>query len=158
MYHKDCFSGIYVWKKGVATHSQSRTWALLDVKFMPWKKLIQLFCMTWGASAINFIGLNMEKSIQGSVCLTVFSQKKMFGGKNCFFFKNNGIFGKNASVFLKTTMFFWKKTCFWSNCKVSRCKFGVSLHQTYTSWGVSLHQTYIKLTLVKCKFDVNLHP
>ena len=87
-----------------------------------------------------------------------FSKNHFLWGKNCFFFKNNGIFGKIANVFLKTTMFFWKKTCFWSNCKVSKCKFGVSLHQTYTSWGVSLHQTYIKLTLVKCKFDVNLHP
>jgi len=74
------------------------------------KKLIQLFCMTWGASAINFIGLNVEKSIQGSVCLTVFVLKNTFSlGKKLFFFKNNGIFEKMASVFLKTTMFFLKK-------------------------------------------------
>jgi len=63
--------------------------------------------MTWGASAINFIGLNVEKSIQGSVCLTVFFLKNTFSlGKKCFFFKNTGIFEKMASVFLKTTMFF----------------------------------------------------
>ena len=44
----------------------------------------------------------MEKSIQGSVCLTVFSQKKeSLAEKTVFFFKNNGIFGKNASFFLK---------------------------------------------------------
>ena len=75
-----------------------------------------------------------------------FSKKKSLGETTVFFFKNNGIFGKMASVFLKTTRFFWKKTCFWSNCKVSRCKFGVSLHQTYTPWSVSLMQTYTKLT------------
>ena len=42
---KDCFSGIYVWKKGVATHSQPITWALLDVKFMPWKSWST--CFAW---------------------------------------------------------------------------------------------------------------
>ena len=65
------------------------------------KKLIQLFCMTWGASAINFIGLNMEKSIQGSVCLTVFSLKKTLslGKKTHIFSKNNGIFEKKQAFF-----------------------------------------------------------
>ena len=86
-----------------------------------------------------------------------FFKKYIFFGKKLFFLQKQRYFWKNDKCFLKTTMFFLKKiTCFWSNCKVSRCKFGVSLHQTYTSWGVSLHQTYIKLTLVKCKFDVNL--
>ena len=124
------------------------------------KKLIQLFCMTWGASAINFIGLNMEKSIQGSVCLTVFFPQKntFFRKKTHIFSKNNGLFEKKHAFFWRLPCFFQKTTWFWSNCKVLRCKFGVSLHQTYTSWGVSLHQTYIKLTLVKCKFDVTLHP
>ena len=37
-------------------------------------------------------------------------------------------FLQKQRYFLKTTMFFFFK---WSNCKVSRCKFGVSLHQTY---------------------------
>ena len=92
------------------------------------------------------------------VCLTAFSQKKNLWGKKLFFLQKQRYVWKMASVFLKTTMFFSKKNMFLVNCKVSRCKFGVSLHQTYTSWGVSLHQTYIKLTLVKCKFDVNLHP
>ena len=86
-----------------------------------------------------------------------FSKIHFLWEKHVFFFKNNGMFEK-------WQVFFWKQQCFFEknmflvNCKVSRCKFGVSLHQTYTSWGVSLHQTYIKLTLVKCKFDVNLHP
>ena len=122
------------------------------------KKLIQLFCMTWGASAIDFIDLNMEKSIQGSVCLTVFSQKIIFFGEKTVFSSKTTVFLKNGKCFFENNNFFLKKTCFWSNCKVLRCKFGVSLHQTYTSCGVSLHQTYIKLTLVKCKFDINLHP
>ena len=78
-------------------------------------------------------------------------EKHVFSSKTTVCLKNGKCFFENNNVFLK-------KTCFLSNCKVSRCKFGVSLHQTYTSWGVSLHQTYIKLTLVKCKFDVNLHP
>jgi hypothetical protein len=70
------------------------------------KKVIQLFCMTWGASAINFIGLNMEKSIQGSVCLTVFLTYSL--GKKRFFFKNNDIVQKKCKCFLETT-FFLKK-------------------------------------------------
>ena len=80
------------------------------------------------------------------------------GKKTHIFSKNNGIFEKKQAFFWRQPCFFQKTTWFWSNCKVLRCKFGVSLHQTYTSWGVSSHQTYIKLTLVKCKFDANLHP
>jgi hypothetical protein len=86
-----------------------------------------------------------------------FPRKHIFFGKTCIFLKKNGIFGKKTNIFLKTPLFLLRKPRFWSNCMVLRCKFGVSLHQTYTSWGVSLHQTYIKLKLVKCKFDVNLH-
>ena len=113
------------------------------------KKLIQLFCMTWGA---QFHWFKHGK---------IYPRKRVF---DSFFSKKESlaektVFSSKTTVFLeKMQVFFEKKTCFWSNCKVSRCKFGVSLHQTYTSWGVSLHQTYIKLTLVKCKFDVNLHP
>ena len=44
---KDCFSGIYVWKKGIATHSQSITWALLVAKFMPWKSWSNCFAWLW---------------------------------------------------------------------------------------------------------------
>ena len=76
------------------------------------KKLIQLFCMTWGASAINFIGLKMEKSIQGSVCLTVFSQKKIFGGNNCFFLQKQRYFWKNGKCFFENNKFFLKKNMF----------------------------------------------
>jgi hypothetical protein len=67
------------------------------------KKVIQLFCMTWGASAINFIGLNMEKSIQGSVCLTVFLIYSL--GKR-FFFKNNDIVQKKCKFFFGNNIFF----------------------------------------------------
>ena len=69
--------------------------------------------MTWGASAINFIGLNMEKSIQGSVCLTVFSQKKMFGGKNCFVLQKQRYFWKKCKcVFENNNVFLKKKHVF----------------------------------------------
>ena len=74
------------------------------------------------------------------------------------FSQKKPVFLEKTNIFLKTQLFLLRKTRFWSNCMVLRCKFGVSLHQTYTSWGVSLHQTYIKLKLVKCKFDVNIRP
>ena len=74
------------------------------------KKLIQLFCIIWGASGINFIDLNMEKSIQGSVSLTVLSQKNIFwGGKIGLFFKNNGIFEKWQVFFFNNNVFLKKK-------------------------------------------------
>ena len=88
-----------------------------------------------------------------------FSSKTHFLWENTHFSQKKTVFlEKKQTFFLKTPLFLLRKTRFWSNCMVLRCKFGVSLHQTYTSWGVSLHQTYIKLKLVKCKFDVNLRP
>ena len=75
-----------------------------------------------------------------------FPQKHIFFGKTCIFLKKKRYFWKKTTFCLKTPLFLLRKTRFWSNCMVLRCKFGVSLHQTY-----------IKLKLVKCKFDVNLH-
>ena len=75
---KDCFSGIYGCKKRHCNPQSVNHLCIAGCQIYALKKLIQLFCMTWGASAINFIGLNMEKSIQGSVCLTVFFLKNTF--------------------------------------------------------------------------------
>jgi len=87
------------------------------------KKLIQLFCMIWGASAINFIDLNMEKSIQGSVCLTVFSQKIIFFGEKTVFSSKTTVFLKNGKCFFENNNFSWKKHVF---------------GQIVRYWGVSL--------------------
>ena len=59
-------------------------------------------------------------------------------------------------------MFFSNKWPKFGSFEVLRCKFGVSLMNVSLHFmgfmGVSLHQTYIKLTFMRCKFDVNLRP
>ena len=60
--------------------------------------------------------------------------------KNCFFL-----------IFL---MFFEKKTY---NFHKTKCKFDAKFASNLHLCSVSLVQTYIKLTLMECKFDANLH-
>jgi hypothetical protein len=72
--------------------------------------------MTLGASAINFIGLNMEKSwtIYPRKCVldSFFPQKHMFFGKTCIFLKKKRYFWKKQTFFWKHNCFYWEKHVF----------------------------------------------
>jgi len=70
------------------------------------KKVIRLFCMT-GRFSHQFHWLKHVKSIQGSVCLTVFFSKIHFLWKKLFFSSKTTVFLKKWQVFFENNNVFF---------------------------------------------------